>query len=354
MINLALEAVLNFGPQTVRKDQMFSAGLVNDPFGDPGAYIEFLFRKEAILFDLGDVHLLPPRKLLKVNSIFVSHTHMDHFIGFDHFLRVCLGRDKQVRLFGPPGFNSNVLGKINSYTWNLIENYENNLDIYVDEIIEDKKETYLYRLQNGFKPERVDQAEIREGVLMEGEFFNVKGISLDHKIPCLAFALEEKDRVNIKKTGLLEMGLPTGQWLLELKRKVLNDEPDDTPVRIWSRKDGTGFEQERSLGELKEKLVIISPGEKISYVTDVLYNEENCRRIIDFVRGSELLFIETTFLDEDSRRAREKYHLTARQAGDIARRSGVKRIVIFHFSPKYQSCGNLLEEEALRAFRGEA
>lgn len=332
---------------------MFSAGLVNDPFGDPGAYVEFLFRSEAVLFDIGDIHCLPPRKLLKVNAIFVSHTHMDHFIGFDHFLRLCLGREKQVHLFGPPGFNNNVLGKLNSYTWNLIENYTNNFDISVTEVRDGSKETFRYRLQNGFQPERTGGAEIRNGVLLEEEFYLVKGISLDHKIPCLAFALEEKDRINIKKTGLLEMGLPTGQWLLDLKRKVLNSEPDDTPVRIWSRKDGSGYEGERSLGELREKLVIISPGEKISYVTDVLYNEENCRRIIDFVRGSELLFIEATFLDEDSRRAREKYHLTARQAGDIARRSGVKRIILFHFSPKYQKCSDMLEGEALRAFRGE-
>ncbi|MEN6465170.1 MAG: MBL fold metallo-hydrolase [Syntrophaceae bacterium] len=332
---------------------MFSAGLVNDPFGDPVTYVEFLFRGEAILFDLGDIHSLPPRKILKVNAIFVSHTHMDHFIGFDHFLRLCLGREKQVRLFGPPGFNDNVLGKINSYTWNLIENYTNNLDIYVTEVHDSRKETFRYRLQNSFRPEKIGEQEMCDGILLEGEFYKVKGISLDHKIPCLAFALEEKARVNIKTTGLIEMGLPTGQWLLDLKRKVLGNEPDDTPVRIWSRRDGSGYEGERSLGELKEKLVLISSGEKISYVTDVLYNDENCRRIIDFVRGSELLFIESTFLDEDSRRAREKYHLTARQAGDLARKSGVKRIVLFHFSPKYQKNGNMLEEEALRAFKGE-
>lgn len=177
---------------------MFTAGLVNDPFGDPGAYVEFLFRGEAILFDLGDIHVLPPRKVLKVKAIFVSHTHMDHFIGFDHFLRLCLGRDKRVRLFGPPGFNANVLGKINSYTWNLIENYTNNLDIEVAEVYENKKETYRYSLQNGFRPEKIGLAEMRNGILLEGEFYNVRGISLDHKVPCLAFALEEKDRVNIR------------------------------------------------------------------------------------------------------------------------------------------------------------
>lgn len=331
---------------------MISAGLVNDPFGDPVAYIEFLFRKEALLFDLGDIHLLPPRKILKVNAVFISHTHMDHFIGFDHFLRVCLGREKEVRFFGPPGFSDNLNGKISSYTWNLIENYTNNLDIIATEVHEDRKITCRFRLQNSFRRDLEGESEILDGVLLETDFYAVRGITLDHKIPCLAFALWEKERVNIKKTGLLEMGLPTGQWLLEFKRQVVRNEPDDTPVRIWLRTGG-GFEQELPLGELKEKLVIITPGEKISYVTDVLYNEDNCRRIVEFSSGSEILFIEATFSGEDVRRAREKYHLTAREAGDLARRAGAKRLIPFHFSPKYQGKGELLVGEALDAFKGE-
>ena len=91
---------------------MFSASLINDPFGDPGVYIEFKYRNDALLFDLGDLHLLPPRKLLKISHIFVSHTHMDHFIGFDHLLRICLGRDRHISLFGPPGFHKHVENKI--------------------------------------------------------------------------------------------------------------------------------------------------------------------------------------------------------------------------------------------------
>jgi ribonuclease Z len=67
---------------------MYNAALINDPFGDPGVYVECKYRREAVLFDLGDLHLLPPRKLLKIDYIFVSHTHMDHFIGFDHLLRL--------------------------------------------------------------------------------------------------------------------------------------------------------------------------------------------------------------------------------------------------------------------------
>jgi len=57
--------------------------LVNGRSGDPALYIETLFEKRAILFDLGDISNLPPRKIQRLEHIFVSHTHIGHFIGFD-------------------------------------------------------------------------------------------------------------------------------------------------------------------------------------------------------------------------------------------------------------------------------
>lgn len=83
---------------------LFHPRLVNGPLGDPALYIDFKFAKRAILFDLGEIRSLSPRQILKVSQIFISHTHMDHFIGFDHLLRICLGRDKKIYLFGPPNF----------------------------------------------------------------------------------------------------------------------------------------------------------------------------------------------------------------------------------------------------------
>jgi ribonuclease Z len=79
---------------------IFHAELVNATFGDPGVYIDLKFERRAILFDIGNISVLPTRKLLRVSDVFVSHTHMDHFCGLDHLLRVCLGRDTGVRLYG--------------------------------------------------------------------------------------------------------------------------------------------------------------------------------------------------------------------------------------------------------------
>jgi ribonuclease BN (tRNA processing enzyme) len=70
--------------------------LLNGRFGDPALDVETLFESRAILFDLGDIAVLPPRKILRLEHVFVSHAHIDHFVGFDRLLRVLVGRQKNV------------------------------------------------------------------------------------------------------------------------------------------------------------------------------------------------------------------------------------------------------------------
>jgi ribonuclease Z len=324
-----------------------SASLINDPFGDPGVYVDFKYRKEAFLFDLGDLHLLPPRKLLKIDSIFVSHTHMDHFIGFDHLLRISLGRDRRIHLYGPPSFLRNVEDKLRSYTWNLVANYTNDFELLVTEVHPGERISRRYRCRDAFKPEGEERAEY-DGTLVQGDFFSVKAAFLDHDTPCLAFRFEEKTRINIKKNVLREMGLPTGAWLQELKTHIMKEEPDDLPVRVWWRgADGRREEKTVLLGMLRQEAVKITPGQ-------IVASQENARRIVEIATGSELLFIEATFLHADADTAARKHHLTAKQAGMLARKADAKRIVLFHFSPKYKGAGELLIREAMEAFRTES
>ena len=333
---------------------MFSARLVNDPFGDPALYLDLRYRREALLFDLGDIQGLPPRMILKIDHIFVTHTHMDHFIGFDHLLRVCLGREKHLALFGPPGFIGNVEGKLRAYTWNLVENYTNDFRLIATEIHPDRTETAVFSCRQAFRPGMERREAPFDGTILEREAYRVKAIFLDHRVPCLAFRLEEKRRVNVMKSALEEMGLPGGEWINSLKDSIYRNDPDDRSFRAWWKgEDRKIVERVLPLGELKEKIVKMTPGQKMVYISDVIYSPANAERIVELARGADVLYIEACFLEEDRERAADKYHLTALQAGRLARLAGVKRFVLFHHSPKYRGMEERLEEEAMRSFLAE-
>ena len=110
--------------------------LINDPFGDPGLLVHFLLQKRALLFDLGDLSAVSNGTLLKVSHVFVSHTHIDHFIGFDRLLRTLFGHEKTLTIFGPKNIIQNVKGKLAGFTWNLVEQYSESLTIEVVEVQE--------------------------------------------------------------------------------------------------------------------------------------------------------------------------------------------------------------------------
>lgn len=335
---------------------MFTTFLINDPSGDPGVYLELKYRREACLFDLGDIQHLPPRQIRKLRYVFVSHTHMDHFIGFDHLLRICLGRDQHLSLFGPPGFLANVESKFGAYTWNLVRNYTNDFELTATEVHEDHRVTRYYRCVNGFAPENEEVAAGADAPLVEGDAFIVRSAFLDHGIPCLAFSFEEKTRLNIKNNVLRDMGLEAGSWLAGFKEQIMQHEPEDTPVRIWwKNKEGGVDEKFMPLGVLEKTAVKMTPGQKVCYITDAVWNDANIEKMADLARGAELLFIEAPFLDEDAPTAARKHHLTARQAGTLASLAGAKRLHIFHFSPKYKGREEALQKEAAFAFqKGEA
>jgi ribonuclease Z len=333
---------------------LFHPRLIHDPFGDPGLYVSLLFERRGLLFDMGDLQPLSARKLLKTTDVFITHAHMDHFIGFDQMLRVCLGREKELHLFGPRQITDQVAHKLSAYSWNLVENYPADFHVVVTEVGERTLETTRFRTRAAFRPEETTTASFSEGLLLDEPGFRVRCVHLDHKIPCLGYTLEEKVHINILKNRLEERGWPIGPWLKELKGAILRGEPDEKPFRIWWKGEGRVEEQWRPLGELKREIVLIAPGQKITYVTDVVYHPENARKIIDLARGSDLLFIESSFLQEDAARAAEKYHLTTEQAGRLAREAGVKEVVPFHFSAKYNREGEQLFQEVQKAFNGKS
>ncbi|MBW1854241.1 MAG: MBL fold metallo-hydrolase [Deltaproteobacteria bacterium] len=328
---------------------LFHSRLLNAPFGDPVLYIEILHKKQALLFDIGDLSSLREAKILKVSHVFVTHTHMDHFFGFDHLLRVILGRDKNVTLFGPPGIISNVAGKLSGYTWNLVKDYS--LQMRVCEVHPQFIQSALFICSEQFRCETGERIPF-DCVLEENPHFKIESVHLDHGIPCLAFSLAERFHININKDNLIKLGFSVGAWLRELKEHIWEDKPESTIMKIPVDKEGKSEIREVALGDLKREIVKITPGQKIAYVVDCCYSRENLDKIVGLVQGADIFFCEASFLEEDRDKARAREHLTARQAGLIARRARVKVLNVFHFSPRYEECPESLDREAQMAFKG--
>ncbi len=321
----------------------FATRLVNGAFEDPGLFIGFHYERRAMLFDLGSIDSLGIRDILKVSDVFVSHTHMDHFIGFDHLLRYSLNR-RELRLFGPKGFINNVRGKLAAYSWNLIRDYK--LKLLVHEIDGCAMRRITFKTAHDFEPEG-EIATHFSGTLLQEPGFRVRTAVLDHRIPCLAFSLEESQRFNIKPNALQSLELNSGPWLDQLKEMLRQQCPRETPLEMPLR---NGTTKKLTLEQWYDLLIVESSGQKIAYVVDNQYNPSNAENIVELAKNADLFYCEACFSKADEALARARFHLTATQAGILARRAQVRCLIPFHFSPRYQTEPERLEKEALAVF----
>ncbi len=331
----------------------FDPHLINDPFGDPGLYVDLAFERRALIFDLGDLSRLSPRQLLRISDAFITHRHMDHFIGFDQMLRCILGRETTVGFYGPVGLIDAIEHKLKAYTWNLIAGYEGNPTLRVTEVDQNgRKISAQFSGRRAFERGEATTATSEDGDLLQTPGFEVRAVTIDHGVPTLAFALEERAHVNIWRNKVEAMGLAVGPWLSTFKEAILLGRTEDTPIEVTWAGAPEGRPASLPLGQLKKQIMRVTSGRKIAYVVDCAFTEANVARIITLAKNADILFIEAAFLQEDHARARERQHLTAHQAGTLARRANVNRIVTLHYSPRYQSHGARLAREAESAFRG--
>jgi len=321
---------------------------VDPTANEPGLFIDVRDERRALLVDLGDIVRLPPRLLLRVSHAFVTHTHMDHFAGFDHLLAVGLGRLPRLTLWGGPGFVEQLQHKLRAYTWNVVHRYEQPLVIDVHALEADGSRRHArFDSRQRFALRNAAEAPPRPGgLLLDEPLFAVRAAIVDHEMPVLAFAVEEKARLRVAADRITAMGLAAGAWLRALKLAVLAGAPDDTPIDGVLRRGGPGPPQpeSRRLGELRALVLDTVPGRRIGYVTDLRYTPANITRLRQLLMDVDLLYIESVFQEADRDQAARKNHLTAHQAGDIARQLRARAVQPFHFSPRYRG-----GEEALRA-----
>ena len=323
--------------------------------GDPGLVVALRDERRALLFDLGHaVAALPPRVLLRVSHAFVTHTHMDHFAGFDHLLAVGLGRMRSLVLWGGPGFVAQVEHKLRAYTWNVVHRYEPPLVIEACEVSPGGRGLRArFDSRRAFAREDAVAFDLGADDLLHDEpTLRVRGRFVDHEMPVLAYALEEKARVRVAPDRLRAMGLATGAWLRDLKQAVLAGAADDTPIALRWRDRAGEHAATRSVGELRPLVLDVVEGRRIGYVTDLRCTEANMAQLDRLLAGVDLLHIESVFLDADRDHALRKNHLTAAQAGAIARRLRARALVPFHHSPRYEGRAHELAAEARAAWGG--
>lgn len=320
--------------------------LINGPFQDCALYVALRWQGDALLFDLGRIDRLNPANCLRLSHVFVSHTHMDHFMGFDQLLRLTLPRDRELTFCGPPGLIDNIAGKLAGYTWNLTESYLFRL------VVIERHDTHLaratFRAKDGFARETLPDLPAAPGALIDTEAFRVETTTLDHRIPCMAFAVSEPRHLNIRTDELEARGYKPGPWLSRLKAAVR--EGNDGESILVTTADAT---VRVDAGTLRRELVDDQPGQRIAYVVDTLFDRPNAERIVALARAADVFYCEARFLDTDRDEAEKRHHLTARQAGFLARAAGVRRLEVFHFSPRYQGMAQAFHVEARAEFSGE-
>jgi ribonuclease Z len=159
-----------------------------------------------------DLTPLGARDLLRVSHVFVTHTHIDHFIGFDALLRVSVGREKRIAMVGPEGFADRVHHKLLAYDWDLVDRYESDLVFDVTELAEGgRTRAARFRFKRAFAREELDEGVAEDGLVATGEGFEVRAAVLRHHGPSIGFAVAEPAHFNVWKNRLASAACRRGR-----------------------------------------------------------------------------------------------------------------------------------------------
>jgi ribonuclease BN (tRNA processing enzyme) len=316
---------INNGPRPVGRVGAVDVALINGVFGDPLLHVQFQHQQRGLLFDLGSGERLSARNAHRVTDVFISHAHLDHLSGFVSLMRSRIGDFPPCRLYGPPGLAQHVAGFIQGVLWDRVE-----LNAPRFEVMEFNGNTLRqFQLQaTKPQPQLGEERAVQEGVIHEEAGFCIRAVLLDHKgTPVVAYALEPDKQIQVRKDRLMARRLEPGPWLGELKQYVSGG---NYAARI-QLPDGS----DESVETLAAELLLISPGKRLVYATDLADTADNRQRLIALAQHAHTFFCEAPFIEAEAEHALRNGHLTTRACAEIANAAGVARLVPFHFSRRY-------------------
>lgn len=256
-------------------------------------------RDKLFMIDCGEGAQMQLRKsrlkFSRLNHIFISHLHGDHCFGLMGLISTfgLLGRTAELHIHSPKGLEELLVPMLNFFC-----------------------HTLAYKVI--FHEFDTRQAS----VIYEDRSMTVTTIPLQHRIPCCGFLFAEKVRPN----------------------HIIRDMIDFYKVPVYElNRIKNGADYITPEGEVIANARLTRPSDpprRYAYCSDTIFRRE----IAEQISGVDLLFHEATFAESELARAKETYHTTAAQAGRIAVEAGVRRLVIGHFSARYEDENVLLKE----------
>lgn len=231
----------------------------------------------------------------RFHQIFISHLHGDHVFGLIGLLTsFCLKkRAQKLEIFSPPGLQE------------LIEQTARSCGV-----------VFPYPLEFT----AVDAA--LSALVFENKFLEVWSIPLHHRIPCCGWLFREKPKPrNIRKEKIEEYAIPI-HLIPGIKSGANLSLPNGTVIPN------------------AELTLPPRPLRSYAFCSDTAPSD----LVVQAVRQVDLLYHESTFTDEHTGEARLSFHSTARQAAEVARAAGVKKLLLGHFSGRYPEAGQHVSE----------
>ena len=300
---------------------------IETDFIDPAGLTPAVFVKKdgvTFLFDCGRA-VYPPKLMLSLKDLFISHAHVDHLIGFDELLVMQLyAPDNHITIFGPEGITHCLMHKINGYTWNLVSPEAIRIDVM--ELKEDRMTRTCFSVNGNMEGEQMETQPINDGIIVTGDDFVVKRIYLNHDIPSVGYAFQENIKLNVRTDIMKARGFKGGSWIRQLKQAWQTGE--HTPIEV----QGKAYNTEELTDLIEENM-----GFKLVYVTDFLWDEPTRQTLPKFAEGADILYCEAAYKDEDLALARKNFHMTDSHAEELGRLSNTKKLIKFHRSERYQN-----------------
>jgi ribonuclease Z len=317
-------------------------GIQHQVLGEPGRDNALLVRTSTgqvthrLLFDCGEgcLSTLSAAEIRAIDALFFSHLHIDHVAGFDAFLRLNFARpEAPVLIYGPAGTTRAIHHRLRGVTWNLIAGQPG--EFLLTDVEPDRMVATKFLTAEAFEHAHPAGETPSQGIVYEAEGLTVEARIMDHHIPCLAFVVRDRPRLNVDVGALATMGLTPGRWIQVLKDPQRGDEEEVAT-------DGGTYR----LGELRRRFLVSTPGSSLAYLTDFGLDDRAEQKLREMLRGCAVIVGEASYRDADAELARRHRHFTGAEMGRLAAAVGAGRLVLFHLSDRYtrEQWRELLEE----------